>query len=142
MRYFFPRLVRHVFLYPTSDIVLAAMPQHGRRARPDPLMPVDAPRWIVLRDDLSRAVESMGLPRLTDLRAALLDERDAREREGWQVEDVPPAAAFFFAPAPARDVVSESRLLHPEPRRWIGECRPVGPTLTAWAQSRPMSRNH
>jgi hypothetical protein len=52
--------------------------------------------WLVVRDELSRAVECLALPPLSDLRAVLLDEREARELGGWQVEDVPPAAAFFF----------------------------------------------
>ena len=74
----------------------AAMPHHGRRPRPDPLAPVNAPRWLVVRDELSQPVEALTLAPLTDLRAALLEEREARAHEGWQVDEVAPRVAFFF----------------------------------------------
>jgi hypothetical protein len=68
----------------------------GRRSRPDPLTPVNERRWLVVRDELSQPVEAVTLAPLADLRAALLEERQARAQEGWQVDEVAPAVAFFF----------------------------------------------
>jgi hypothetical protein len=72
------------------------MPHHGRRARPNPLTPVNAPRWLVVRDELSRPIEALTLEPLTDLRAALHEEREARESEGWLVDEITQGVAFFF----------------------------------------------
>ena len=33
---------------------------------------------------------------MADLRAALLEERNARHQEGWQVDEITPGGAFFF----------------------------------------------
>ena len=74
----------------------AVMPHHGRRTRPDPLTQVNAPRWLVVRDELSRPIEALTLAPMADLRAALLEEREARAQEGWQAEEITPSVALFF----------------------------------------------
>lgn len=70
--------------------------RYGRRARPSPLLPVNEPRWLVVRDQLSRAVACEPLQPLTDLRAALERERAQRHLEGWSVDEISSAGAFFF----------------------------------------------
>ena len=61
-----------------------------------PLPQVNAPRWLVVRDELSRPIEALTLAPMADLRAALLEEREARAQEGWQAEEIAPSVAFFF----------------------------------------------
>lgn len=74
----------------------AEVMRHGRRARPDPLVPVNEPRWLVVRDQMSLPVACDQLEPLTDLRAALEQERERRLRKDWTVEDIGLAGAFFF----------------------------------------------
>jgi hypothetical protein len=69
---------------------------HGRRSRPDSLAPVNAPRWLVVRDRLSQAIACRRLEPMTDLRAELLAERARRQADGWTVEELPGTGAFFF----------------------------------------------
>jgi len=68
-----------------------------KRASPDPLLPVDAVTWLVVRNALSRMVESIELPPRSDLRAVLNAARDARMAAGWAAGDIGPRCAFFFA---------------------------------------------
>jgi hypothetical protein len=68
----------------------------GRRARPDPLLPVNEPRWLVVRNRYSQAIESRRLPPLADLRGELLVEHADRQRAGWQADDLNGVGAFFF----------------------------------------------
>ena len=78
--------------------MLAPMRHTSRkRSAPDPLLPVDVTTWIVVRDRLSRVVESQELSARTDLRGVLNGERDARIAEGWAAEDIGARCAFFFA---------------------------------------------
>lgn len=70
--------------------------RHGRRVRPDPLLPVSEPRWLVVRDQLSQAIAWNELQPLTDLQAVLEQKREQRRLDGWSVEDISPATAFFF----------------------------------------------
>lgn len=72
------------------------MAPDGCHARPDPLTPINERRWLVVRDELSRAVECLELPPLTDLRAALVEEREARAQEGWAADEIAPGVAFPF----------------------------------------------
>ena len=67
-----------------------------RRGQTDALQPVKEPRWLVVRDRVSRVVEFQALPPLADLRAVMQAEGDRRRRDGWAVEDIPRNCAFFF----------------------------------------------
>jgi hypothetical protein len=67
-----------------------------RRGVTDALRPVNAPRWLVVRDRFSRVIESQPLGPRTDLRAAMQAEGDRRRSDGWAVEEVPRNCAFFF----------------------------------------------
>ena len=73
--------------------------RHGtrKRAAPDPLKIVNAVTWLVVRDALSRIIESTELAPLTELHAVLTVARDARIADGWTAEDIGPRCAFFFA---------------------------------------------
>ena len=62
----------------------------------DPLVPVAAHRWLVIRDGYSRVVEYSEIEPLTDLRVVLSEEQERRRRAGWQDCDMPPRCAFFF----------------------------------------------
>ncbi len=50
----------------------------------------------MVRNELSQPVEALTLAPMADLRAAMLEEREARAQEGWQVDEIAPAVAFFF----------------------------------------------
>jgi hypothetical protein len=67
-----------------------------RRGQTDALAPVNAPRWLVVRDRLSRVVEFRALPPVADLRAAMQTERARRAAAGWAVDDIPRNCSFFF----------------------------------------------
>jgi hypothetical protein len=67
-----------------------------RRTQTEALAPVDAPRWLVVRDRLSRVVEHHALLPLADLRAAMQAERARRAAAGWVVDDIPVKCSFFF----------------------------------------------
>ena len=73
--------------------------RHGsrKRASPDPLAPVNAVTWLVVRDALSQVLEFTELAPLADLRAVLSAARDARITDGWAAEEIGPRCAFFFA---------------------------------------------
>jgi len=66
------------------------------RALPDPLAPVNARRWLVVRNRFSQPVAARAIAALAELRAELQSERERREREGWITEPTPAAGAFFF----------------------------------------------
>jgi hypothetical protein len=72
--------------------------RHGSRKRSlrDPLQPVDAPTWLVVRNALSEVVESIPLARRADLRAILNAERDRRIADGWTADVIGPACGSFF----------------------------------------------
>jgi hypothetical protein len=67
-----------------------------RRTQTDALAPVNAPRWLVVRDRVSRVVEYHALAPLADLRAAMQAERARRAAAGWVVDDIPRTCSFFF----------------------------------------------
>ena len=67
-----------------------------RRTQTDALAPVNAPRWLVVRDRLSRVVEFRALLPLADLRAAMQSEGERRVAAGWAVDDIPRKCSFFF----------------------------------------------
>lgn len=70
---------------------------HTRRSAPDPLEPIDAPTWLVVRDMCSQLLESTELPPRADQRAVLVAARGARIARGWRVTNIGPQCAFFFA---------------------------------------------
>jgi hypothetical protein len=67
-----------------------------RRGETDALRPVNAPRWLVVRDRVSVALEYHALTPGADLRAAMQAERDRRAAAGWTVDTIPRNCAFFF----------------------------------------------
>jgi hypothetical protein len=67
-----------------------------RRGVTDALQTVKEPRWLVVRDRVSRVVEFQALPPLADLRAAMQAERERLQASGWVVDDIPRNCAFFF----------------------------------------------
>lgn len=70
---------------------------HTRRSAPDPLEPIDAPTWLVVRDMCSQVLELAELPPRADQRAVLLAARKTRIAEGWQTDDIGPRSSHFFA---------------------------------------------
>ena len=68
-----------------------------RRSQTDALASVNAPRWLVVRDRLSRVVQSDALQPLRGIcRAAMQAERARRAAAGWAVDDIPRKCSFFF----------------------------------------------
>jgi hypothetical protein len=67
-----------------------------RRGETDALRPVNAPRWLVIRDRLSHVLEYRTLLPHADLRAAMQTEREQRTAAGWAAEDIPRNCSFFF----------------------------------------------
>ena len=76
-----------------------------KRSSPDPLAPVNAPSWLVVRDRVGCVLESAELPARADLRAVLTAARDARIADGWLAEDIGPVCSFFFASRDGRRVL-------------------------------------
>jgi hypothetical protein len=70
---------------------------HTQRAAPDPLAPIDAPTWLVVRDMCSQLLERTELPPRADQRAVLVAAREARIANGWQADEIGPRCAQFFA---------------------------------------------
>ena len=70
---------------------------HTRRPAPDPLAPIDAPTWLVVRDTCSQLLELIELPPRTNQRGALVAAREARIAAGWQAEEIGPRCSHFFA---------------------------------------------
>jgi len=68
-----------------------------RPGRPDPLEKTGEPRWLVVRDRVSRALEYRMLAGGSDLRAAITAKHAELARAGWRVESIPKKCAFFFA---------------------------------------------
>ena len=73
------------------------MSRSRRHNRTDSLTPVNEPRWLVVRNRLSQAIEQQPLPPGADLRGHLEARRAALAADGWHVEDIPHYCAFFFA---------------------------------------------
>jgi hypothetical protein len=70
---------------------------HTRRSAPDPLAPIDAPAWLVVRDMCGRLLEVTELPPRADQRAILVAAREARIADGWVADEIGPHCAHFFA---------------------------------------------
>jgi hypothetical protein len=73
-----------------------------KRSSPDPLAPVNAATWLVVRDEINAVLESTKLAPGTNLRALLT--RDARIADGWAADNIGPACGFFFASREAKRV--------------------------------------
>jgi len=57
---------------------------------------VNEPRWLVVRDACSRAIEFQALAPTADLRAALNARTGALAADGWQIGDIPRNCSFVF----------------------------------------------
>ena len=68
-----------------------------RRGRPDPLEHTGEPRWLVVRDRVSRALEFRALPAGADLRAAMVAKQAELAAKGWRPGTIPKKCSFFFA---------------------------------------------
>jgi len=68
-----------------------------KRQLPDPLAPVEAATWLVVRDRVGRVLEGTELEHRTDLRAVLTAARHERIASGWAAEDIGAVCSFFFA---------------------------------------------
>jgi hypothetical protein len=67
-----------------------------RRGETDSLKPVNEPRWLVVRDVCSRAIDFQALAHRADLRAALNARTAALAADGWQIGDIPRNCSFVF----------------------------------------------
>ena len=70
---------------------------HTRRSAPDPLAPIDAPTWLVVRDMCGQLLQCTELAPHADQRAALAAARAARIADGWLADKVGPRGSQFFA---------------------------------------------
>jgi len=68
-----------------------------RRQSPDPLAPIHAPTWLVVRDRVGYVRACRELPPLADLRAELSTLRGSLISGGWAAEEMGGRCAFFFA---------------------------------------------
>jgi hypothetical protein len=84
-----------------------------RRNTPDPLAPVNAPTWLVVRDALNRPLEFTALAPGADRRAILIQARADRAAAGWAVEDIGNHCAFFFCSRDAERVRVGTEMLEP-----------------------------
>jgi hypothetical protein len=67
-----------------------------RRGETDSLKPVNEPRWLVIRDRLSRAIEYRVLEPRTDLRGVMEAKRARMVADGWSVDTIPRNCSFCF----------------------------------------------
>jgi hypothetical protein len=84
-----------------------------RRNTPDPLAPVNAPTWLVVRDALSRPLEVTALPENADRRAILTQARADRAAAGWAVEQMGRQCAFFFCSCDGQRVMIGMEMREP-----------------------------
>jgi hypothetical protein len=68
-----------------------------RRGRTDALEISREPRWLVVRDRASRALEYRALSAGSDLRAAMAAKQEELAAAGWHVDSIPKNCSFFFA---------------------------------------------
>jgi len=67
-----------------------------RRNPPEPFKPRRDPTWLVVRDALSRVIESSPLEPYANLREVLTAARPARVTDGWECERIGDLCALFF----------------------------------------------
>jgi len=70
---------------------------HTRRSAPDPLAPIDAPTWLVVRNMCRQLLERAELAPRADQRAILVAAREERIADGWQADEIGPRCSHFFA---------------------------------------------
>ena len=70
---------------------------HTRRSAPDPLAPIDAPTWLVVRDMCGQLLQRTELAPRADQRAILAAAREARIANGWLADEIGPRCSQFFA---------------------------------------------
>ena len=117
-----------------------------RRGETDSLNTVNAPRWLVIRDRVSRVMEYRALEARADLRAALKAHGSALAAEGWELGDrrYPAQLLILLCGARERSSVRVDRLLRAvqrtgKPRRIPGQeivadrdgCRRVSGSMPA-----------
>ena len=68
-----------------------------RRGRIDALHVSREPRWLVVRDRMSRALEYLALAAGSDLRAVIAAKQAELAAAGWRVDSIPKNRGFFFA---------------------------------------------
>jgi hypothetical protein len=67
-----------------------------RRSEKDPLTPLSEVTWLLVRDEWRTVLTSRPLEPMTDLRAILEAERQARIADGWDADPIGRRTAFFF----------------------------------------------
>jgi hypothetical protein len=67
-----------------------------RRQFVDPLLPLPMATWLVTKDHVGTVLESRQLPPGKDLRAVMVEARDARIADGWAVTDLGSACSVVF----------------------------------------------
>jgi len=67
-----------------------------RRGATDSLNQVNEPRWLVIRDRYSRAIEYRPLEPRTNLRGVMEAERARMAAEGWCADTIPKNCSFCF----------------------------------------------
>ncbi len=93
-----------------------------KRAAPDPLAPVDAPTWLVVRNGVGFVLEASELLG-ADLRSVLAAARETRISVGWAAEEICTLCAFFFT---TRDGVRLMIGIERRPPRDRLTCRECG----------------
>jgi hypothetical protein len=67
-----------------------------RRAARDPLAPINAPTWLVIRSATGFVVESTELAPGVDPRSVLRAVRETRISDGWTAQEIGASCSFFF----------------------------------------------
>ena len=88
-----------------------------RRGRADPLDTTDEPRWLVVRDRVSRPLEFVALAAGANLRAALAAKQAKLTATGWRVDVIARKCAFFFADHDNERVCVSIECFEPAPTR-------------------------
>lgn len=70
---------------------------HTRRSVPNPLAPINAPTWLVVRNMCGQLLERTELRPLVDQRAILAVARAARIAAGWKADEIGSRCSQFFA---------------------------------------------
>lgn len=81
----------------SRDALAMRRGHHTRRSAPDPLAPIDAPTWLVVRDMCGQLLESTELAPRAEQRAILAAAREARIADGWKADEIGPRCSQFFA---------------------------------------------
>jgi len=68
----------------------------SRRSEPDPLLSMNEPSWLVVRDAFRNAQEITPLPRMANIREILEKKRSDHIADGWAAEEIGRRCTFFF----------------------------------------------